>query len=83
MALAVLLTQWEVARKRAAVGGTTVLTAQWWPGYTLTLGRRVAASAFTPRPSVDGGILFIDQRAVPLIEGRATSTPTGVSGLGR
>ena len=30
---AVLLLQWEVARKRAAVGGTTLLTASWWPWY--------------------------------------------------
>lgn len=64
---AVLLLQWEVARKRAAVGGTTLLTASWWPWYEFGLAGRVPASAFRPRPSVDGGILVIRRRAVPLV----------------
>lgn len=64
---AVLLLQWEVARKRAAVGGTTLLTASWWPWYEFGLSGRVPASAFRPRPSVDGGILVIRRRAVPLV----------------
>jgi 23S rRNA (adenine-N6)-dimethyltransferase len=64
---AVLLLQWEVARKRAAVGGTTLLTASWWPWYEFDLAGRVPASAFRPRPSVDGGILVIRRRAVPLV----------------
>jgi 23S rRNA (adenine-N6)-dimethyltransferase len=66
-ATAVLLLQWEVARKRAAVGGTTLLTASWWPWYEFGLSGRVPASAFRPRPSVDGGILVIRRRAVPLV----------------
>ncbi len=28
---AILLVQWEVARRRAGVGGASMLTAQWWP----------------------------------------------------
>lgn len=64
---AVLITQWEVARKRAAVGGTTLLTAQWWPWFTFTLDRKIAASAFRPRPSVDAGLLVINRRADPLV----------------
>jgi 23S rRNA (adenine-N6)-dimethyltransferase len=42
---AVLLLQWEVARKRAAVGGTTLLTASWWPwdGGILVIRRREEA----------------------------------------
>jgi 23S rRNA (adenine-N6)-dimethyltransferase len=64
---AVLLLQWEVARKRAAVGGTTLLTAQWWPWYEFTLDRRVPADAFAPRPSTDGGILVIRRRDRPLL----------------
>ena len=67
---AVLITQWEVARKRAGVGGTTLLTAQWWPWYVFTLAGRVPASSFAPRPSVDGGILVLDRRARPLVEQR-------------
>jgi 23S rRNA (adenine-N6)-dimethyltransferase len=63
----VLLLQWEVARKRAAVGGTTLLTASWWPWYEFDLAGRVPAAAFRPRPSVDGGILVIRRRPVPLV----------------
>lgn len=64
---AVLLVQWEVAKKRAGVGGTTQLTAEWWPWLSFTLDRRVPASAFHPRPSVDGGILVLDRRERPLL----------------
>ena len=64
---AVLVTQWEVARKRAAVGGTTLLTAQWWPWLSPRLDRRIPARAFRPRPSVDAGLLVIDHRPEPLL----------------
>ncbi|MFI2362917.1 23S ribosomal RNA methyltransferase Erm [Promicromonospora sp. NPDC019610] len=64
---ALLITQWEVARKRAAVGGTTLLTAQWWPWFTFRLDRRVPAAAFRPRPSVDAGLLVVDRRSLPLV----------------
>lgn len=63
----VLITQWEVARKRAAVGGTTLLTAAWWPWFTFRLDRRVPAAAFRPRPSVDAGLLVVDRRPEPLV----------------
>lgn len=64
---AVLMVQWEVARKRAGVGGTTMLTASWWPWYEFVLDRRVPASAFRPPPAVDAGILIIRRRAEPLV----------------
>jgi 23S rRNA (adenine-N6)-dimethyltransferase len=67
---AVLITQWEVARKRAAVGGTTLLTAQWWPWFAPRLDRRIPAAAFRPRPNVDAGLLVIDRRADPLLPAR-------------
>lgn len=65
---AVLLVQWEVARKRAAVGGTTLLTASWWPWYDFALAGRVPAASFRPRPSVDGGLLVVRRRVAPLVE---------------
>lgn len=65
---AVLLVQWEVARKRAAVGGTTLLTASWWPWFEFALAGRVPAAAFRPRPSVDGGVLVLRRRADPLVD---------------
>lgn len=64
---AVLLLQWEVARKRAAVGGTTLLTASWWPWYEFALAGRVPSTAFRPRPGVDGGILVVRRRPTPLV----------------
>ena len=67
---AVLLLQWEVARKRAAVGGTTQLTASWWPWFEFALAGRVPAGAFRPRPSVDGGLLVMSRRDRPLLDRR-------------
>lgn len=64
---AVLIVQWEVARKRAGVGGATQLTAQWWPWHEFALQARVPSTAFTPRPSVDGGILTVSRRPEPLL----------------
>ncbi len=65
---AILVTQWEVARKRAAVGGTTQLTAEWWPWFDFTLRQRIPARAFHPRPSVDAGLLLVERRAEPLLD---------------
>lgn len=59
---ATLLVQWEVARRRAGVGGATLLTAQWWPWYDFSLLERVPAHAFRPMPSVDGGVITISRR---------------------
>nr|WP_231980838.1 hypothetical protein [Tessaracoccus coleopterorum] len=36
-----LLTQWEVARKRCGIGGSTMLTAQTAPWFTFDLHGRV------------------------------------------
>lgn len=63
----ILLTQWEVARKRAGVGGGTLLTAQTAPWFEFHLQGRVPARAFRPMPSVDGGILSITRRGSPLV----------------
>lgn len=64
---AVLLVRWEVARRRAGVGGSTLMTAQWAPWFTFELGQRVPARAFTPAPSVDGGLLTITRRDQSLL----------------
>lgn len=67
---AILIVQWEVARKRAGVGGTTQLTAQHWPWYEFSLEGRIPARAFRPMPSVDSGILRIRRRGEPLVPPR-------------
>jgi 23S rRNA (adenine-N6)-dimethyltransferase len=64
---AVLLTQWEVARKRAGVGGGTMMTAQSAPWFEFSLEGRVPARGFSPQPSVDGGLLAITRRGSPLV----------------
>lgn len=64
---AVLLVQWEVARRRAGVGGATLMTAQWSPWFTFELHARVPAAAFRPQPSVDGGVLVLGRRTDPLL----------------
>lgn len=67
--VAVLLTQWEAARRRCGVGGTSQLTVQWTPWYEFRLDRRVPAQAFRPVPSVDGGLFTIHRRPAPLVPG--------------
>ena len=64
---AVLIVQWEVARRRAGVGSSTMMTAQWAPWFEFGLGVRVPAAAFRPCPIIDGGILYIHRRLYPLI----------------
>ncbi|WP_265444501.1 23S ribosomal RNA methyltransferase Erm [Flexivirga meconopsidis] len=66
-ARSVLITQWEVARKRAGVGGATQLTAQWWPWFDFQLHQKISARAFRPVPSVDAGLLVMDRRTEPLV----------------
>lgn len=64
---AILLTQWEVARRRAGVGGSTMMTAQSAPWFEFTLHGRVPSWGFDPQPSVDGGLLSIRRRGSPLV----------------
>ncbi|WP_407646866.1 23S ribosomal RNA methyltransferase Erm [Allosaccharopolyspora coralli] len=67
---AVLLVQWEVARRRAGVGGASLMTASWWPWYEFAVVTRVPAEAFRPVPSVDGGLLTVTRRKTPLVVDR-------------
>ncbi|MBK0417859.1 23S ribosomal RNA methyltransferase Erm [Leucobacter sp. CSA1] len=64
---AILVTQWEVARKRAGVGGGTLLTGQSAPWFDFQLRGRVPARAFRPVPGADGGLLDISRRCSPLV----------------
>ncbi|WP_442875153.1 ErmE/ErmH/ErmO/ErmR family 23S rRNA (adenine(2058)-N(6))-methyltransferase [Actinoplanes sp. NBC_00393] len=65
---ATLLTQWEYARKRTGdYGRWSRLTVLTWPEFDWRLAGRVPAAAFRPVPRVDGGILVLDRRPVPLV----------------
>lgn len=65
--VAVLMVQWEVARKRAGSTGATLLTASWWPWYEFEVVRRVPARAFRPVPRVDSGVVRLTRRDDPLV----------------
>ncbi|GIF73470.1 23S ribosomal RNA methyltransferase Erm [Asanoa siamensis] len=67
---AVLLVQWEVARRRAAIGGASLLTARMWPWFDFSVHSRVSKRAFRPVPTVDGGLLVIRRRPTPLVAER-------------
>lgn len=75
---AVLLTQWEVARRRCGVGGSSLLTAQAAPWFEFRLDGRVPARAFRPMPSVDGGLFRVQRRTTPLV---ATAERRGYCGF--
>jgi 23S rRNA (adenine-N6)-dimethyltransferase len=62
-----LIVQWEVARKRAAVPPTTMLSTAWAPWWCFALGRRLPADSFRPVPSVDAAVLRVTRRAPPLL----------------
>jgi 23S rRNA (adenine-N6)-dimethyltransferase len=62
-----LLVQWEVARKRAAVPPTTMLSTAWAPWWSFAVGRRFPADSFRPVPSVDAAVLRVTRRVPPLL----------------
>jgi len=64
---AVFLVQWEVARRRAGVGGATMMTAQWWPWFDFEQHGRIPSTHFRPRPTVDAGVLVMRRREEPLV----------------
>jgi 23S rRNA (adenine-N6)-dimethyltransferase len=65
-----LIVQWEVARKRAAVPPTTLVSTTWAPWWTFELVRRIPARAFRPVPAVDAGVLRVTRRTPALLPER-------------
>jgi 23S rRNA (adenine-N6)-dimethyltransferase len=65
---ATLLTQWEYARKRTGgYGRWTRLTIATWPEFDWEPAGRIPRTAFRPVPRVDGGLLRLVRRPVPLV----------------
>ena len=65
---ATLLTQWEYCRKRTGdYGRWSRLTVLTWPEFGWELAGHVPRQAFRPVPRVDGGVLRLDRRPVPLV----------------
>lgn len=85
---ATLLTQLEYARKRTGdYGSWTRLTVLTWPRYEWRLAGRVGRYSFRPVPRVDAGIIRIERRRTPLLDGAAYDTwrqlvELGFSGVG-
>lgn len=65
-----VIVQREVARKRAALPPTTVLSTAWAPWWSFELGRRIPADAFRPIPSVDAAVLRVTRRVPSLLPER-------------
>ena len=62
-----VIVQWEVARKRAAVPPSTMLSTAWAPWWEFRHGPRILATEFRPIPRVDAGVLVITRRRRPLL----------------
>ena len=62
-----LITQAEVATKRAAAPPATLLSTVWAPWWRFERGRFVPATAFRPVPRVDAAVLTIERRTPPLL----------------
>jgi 23S rRNA (adenine-N6)-dimethyltransferase len=61
------LVQLEMARKRAAIAPSTLVSLGWLPWWEFTIVRRVPRSAFRPVPSVDAAMLTIRRREPALL----------------
>ena len=62
-----VIVEWGVARKWASCWPSTLLGVCWGVRYEFALVRRLPATCFEPRPSVDAGLLRIVRRAHPLV----------------
>ena len=65
-----LIVQWEVARKRAVMPPSTLLSTTWAPWWSFEVVRRIPAAAFRPVPSVDAAVLCVTRRNPPLLPAR-------------
>ncbi|MGI5217909.1 23S ribosomal RNA methyltransferase Erm [Nocardia sp. CA-290969] len=85
---ATLLTQYEFARKHSGdYGRWSKLTITHWPDSVPALGERIGRGEFFPVPKVDGAILRIVRRRVPLLPARSRAeyrrmVELGFSGIG-
>jgi 23S rRNA (adenine-N6)-dimethyltransferase len=61
------LVQLEMARKRAAISPSTLVSLGWLPWWEFAVVRRVPRSAFRPIPGVDAAMLVITRRTPELL----------------
>ena len=67
LARADLVVELDVARKRALCTPSTALGVYWGAWYEFALLRRLDATAFSPPPATDAGVLRITRRSEPLV----------------
>ncbi|HSZ36031.1 MAG TPA: rRNA adenine N(6)-methyltransferase family protein [Acidimicrobiales bacterium] len=65
-----VIVQWEVARKRAIMPPSTLLSTTWAPWWSFEVVERIPAAAFRPVPSVDAAVLCVTRRDPPLLPPR-------------
>jgi 23S rRNA (adenine-N6)-dimethyltransferase len=65
-----LIVQWEVARKRAVMPPSTLLSTTWAPWWSFEVVARIPATAFRPVPSVDAAVLCVTRRDPALLPPR-------------
>ena len=70
MVRADLIVQWHVALKRARPRHGNLLNMGWAPWWEFTMGSRIAARRFEPRPTVDAAVLTVTRRKKPLLPPR-------------
>lgn len=63
-----VIVQWEFAAKHAAVWPSTMRSVHWGAWWRLSVSRRLAPSAFAPRPSVVAAVLTIRPLEEPLLD---------------
>lgn len=59
--------EWQVAVQWASVWPSSVMSVLWGASFEFQVGRRLAAAAFAPPPSVSTGVLHATRRATPLV----------------
>ena len=62
-----VIVQWEFAAKHAAVWPATLRSIYWRAWYDVSIARRLARTAFSPPPSVDGAVLRLGRRDRPRV----------------
>jgi len=62
-----LIVQREVARKRAVLPPSTLLSTTWAPWWSFEVVRRIPAAAFRPVPSIDAAVLRVTRRDPALL----------------
>jgi 23S rRNA (adenine-N6)-dimethyltransferase len=62
-----VIVQWQFAAKHAAVWPATLRSTYWRAWYDVSIACRIARTAFSPPPGVDGAFLHLERRTQPRV----------------